>query len=204
MVPAPKLRPMNTPNSSCKPVPQRARRSQRGFTLIELAIVLAVASVVAGTAVPAFADYVRTARVKSATSDLFSALLLARGEALRSNVRVVVCKSADGDTCAGGGGWEQGWIMFQDANGNAVREADEAVVLRGPPMPGGVRATGNGSVARYVSYAPEGVTKLAGGGFQAGTLTVCLAAANADEAREIIINSTGRPRVQKTRVSACI
>lgn len=185
---------MNTPHSF---------RKQQGFTLIELAIVLAVVSVLAGSAVPAFADYIRTARVKGATNELFSALLLARVEALRSNARVVVCKSADGATCTPAGGWEQGWIMFRDDNANALREPGEPVLARGEPMGGGVLASGNGSMARYISYAPDGIARLAGGGFEAGTVTLCSVSAADAEARQIIINATGRPRVQKTRVTAC-
>jgi type IV fimbrial biogenesis protein FimT len=194
---------MNTP-----PIPTTAAavrcpaRRVRGFTAIELAVTLAIVSVIFAAAAPALADYIRIARVKAATTDLFDAFLLARSEAAKSNSRIVVCKSADGSACAATGGWEQGWIMFRDTNSNGARDPDDPIFLRGESMTGGLRVSGNGSVARYVSYAPDGMARLVGGGFQAGTITLCNAAAG-DDAREIIINASGRPRVQKTRVPAC-
>ena len=43
----------------------------------------------------------------------------------------------------------------------------------------------------------NGATKLVGGGFQAGTLTLCRQSGRAGEGRQIILNAVGRPRVQK-------
>jgi type IV fimbrial biogenesis protein FimT len=175
---------------------------QRGVTLVEIVIALAIVSILMGS-VPSLADYLKAARVKSATSELFSALLLARSEAAKTNSRVVVCKSSDGDSCAAGGGWEQGWIVFADVNGNGLHEAGEPVVHRGEPVAGALRMNGNSTVVRYVSYTPEGLAKLVGGGFQAGTITICSASLDATEARQIIVNSGGRPRVRKDVVDVC-
>jgi len=180
------------------------RKIQSGFTLVELAIVLAIISILLGSAMPALADYVQSIRVRSATSDLYSAIVFARSEAIKSNQRVVLCKSADGATCADKGGWEQGWIAFVDADDSGVRSANEAIVVRGQPMGGALRVTGNGSMARYVSYAPDGIAKLVGGGFQAGTITICRQSLAATEARQIIVNAGGRPRVQQAQVADCV
>lgn len=176
---------------------------QTGFTLIELAIVLAIVSLLMGSAVPSLADYIKSVRVSGATSDLYSAILFARSEAVKSNQHVVLCKSADAMLCVDSGGWEQGWIAFEDSNGDGVHGASEPILLRGQPMAGGLRVTGNGSLARYVSYAPDGMAKLVGGGFQAGTITVCRQSLEAGDARQIIMNAGGRPRMQKQAVASC-
>lgn len=185
---------MNTPRGS--------RRQARGLTLVELVAVLAIAGTLAGIALPAFTGLVRSTRLTSATNDLFASILLARSEAARRHSRVTLCKSADGNQCAPSGGWEQGWIIFHDANHSGTRDAGEAMLLRAQAMPDGLHLSGNLNVAKYVSYAPTGEAKLANGGFQAGTITLC--SPSLEEARQIVISSAGRPRVQKTQVEQCL
>ena len=62
---------------------------------------------------------------------------------------------------------------------------------------------GNQSVASYVSYTALGATRLKGGGFQAGTLTVCRRSGVPTPARQVILNALGRPRVQRATVASC-
>jgi len=52
-----------------KNMPQNRLSKERGFTLVELVIVMAVALVVAGMAIPNFVVAVRSARLKGAVSD---------------------------------------------------------------------------------------------------------------------------------------
>ena len=118
-------------------------------------------------------------------------LFLARSEAIERRLRVVVCRSADGASCALSGSWEQGWIVFADADGNGQRAPGEPLVRVQQALPAGVRLTGTATMAKYVSYAPTGAAKTIGGGFQAGTLTVCTASPGTATARRIIISSSG-------------
>ncbi len=189
---------MNTPLRT-----HHIARRARGFTLVELMAVLAIAAILAGAAVPSMRGLIRSVRLTSATNDLFASLMLARNEAAKRNARVAMCKSVDGVRCEPTGGWEQGWIVFHDTNNNGVRDADETVLHRAQAMSPELRLDGNLNVAKYVSYAPGGLTKLVGGGFQAGTITLCNESTKPGEARLIVLSSAGRPRVQKTTVSSC-
>jgi type IV fimbrial biogenesis protein FimT len=180
-----------------------AGRDCRGITLVELLIVLAVASVVLGSGLPTFANFIRSVKLTSATNDFFASIVMARSEAAKRRSRVAMCKSADGATCAATGGWEQGWIVFHDTNNDGNRQAGEEVVWRAQALPNDVHVLGNLNVAKYLSYAPTGEAKLVGGAFQAGTITLCNPSSSAENAREIVISSSGRPRVQKTRVDSC-
>jgi type IV fimbrial biogenesis protein FimT len=182
----------------------RSRRHALGFTLVELLVVLAISAILLGAAVPSFNGLVRSTKLSSAANDLFGSLLLARSEAVMRNARVAVCRSADGASCSNNGGWEQGWIVFHDANNNGWREAGELVVTRSQAMPADLRLSGNLNVARYVSYAPNGEARLASGGFQAGTITLCNPSLRGDDARQIVISASGRPRVQKAHVPSCV
>jgi type IV fimbrial biogenesis protein FimT len=179
------------------------RRRPRGFTLIELAAVLAILAILVGIAAPAMTATLKSVQLSSASNDLFGSLLVARSEAIKRSGRVVVCTSADGISCTGAGGWEQGWIVFHDSNNDGMHGNGEAVIQRVQALALELRVTGNLNVAHYVSYAPTGATRLLGGGFQSGTFTLCRQSAGAGEARQIVISSSGRPRVQKSQVPRC-
>jgi type IV fimbrial biogenesis protein FimT len=179
-------------------------RSNAGFTLVELLVTTAVIAVLLGVAMPKMTGFIKSIQLSSASNDLLAGLLLARSEAIKRNSRVVICKSADGAFCASSGNWEQGWIVFHDTNNNGKRESGEPILRREQALAASLRLTGNLNVAHYVSYSASGATKLVSGGFQAGTLTICQHSAGAGEARQIVLSTAGRPRVQKASVPACL
>lgn len=166
-------------------------------------VVLAVLASLVYAALPAVQGMVHSAGLAAAARDMLSDLQQARSEALRRNRRVAMCKSADGVQCAASGGWEQGWILFHDENGNGAVDDGDDIVARREALPAGFRLTGNQPVATYVSYTPVGASKLTSGGFQAGTMTLCRLSGVPAEGREIILNALGRPRVQRSTVDVC-
>lgn len=190
------------PSSVRHQSPPRSR--DRGFTLVELLVVIAIAAVLVRLALPSLQSVVRSARLSAATNDFHSSLLLARGEAVKRNRRVVLCKSSDGASCASRGGWEQGWLVFVDANEDGARGSGEEIVSVAQALSPDLRLQANLPMANYVAYTPTGGAKLAGGGFQAGTLTLCNSAASTTDARQVIVNAVGRPRVQRTTVQDCV
>ncbi|MBK0392948.1 GspH/FimT family protein [Ramlibacter algicola] len=177
--------------------------AQRGFSLVELLAVLAVAAVLLGVGLPSLRSLVGSMAASAASNDLLADLLFARSEALKRKARVTLCKSADGATCTTAGRWDQGWIVFVDSNGNGTRAAGELLLQRQQALGGDLHALGNGTLARYVAYAPDGSTRQVGGAFQAGTLTVCRPSAEPVTGRLIVINANGRPRVQKSVLDGC-
>lgn len=175
---------------------------QRGVTLPELLTAVTVLAVFVRFAIPAAADLANAVAVSSAASEFTAYVQLARSEALKRNGRVVMCK-ADHRGCVASGGWEQGWIVYDDMNNSGSVDNGEEVIARHGPLSGGLVLNGNQPVARYISYTSIGATKLASGGFQAGTLTVCRRSAGTSQAVQIVLNSVGRPRVQKKPVGSC-
>ena len=177
---------------------------QRGFTAVELLIVVAILGVFLAWAVPALGLVGKSAKLSSQTNSFLSIMHLARSEAIKRNSRVTLCKSSEGVTCAQSGGWEQGWLVFHDKNNDALRGLDETIIYQVQVLPNNLRLIGNQNVAEYVSFTPSGGTKLASGALQMGTLTLCFASNDATEAREIVINAAGRARTQKVTASSCV
>ncbi|MDZ4262458.1 MAG: GspH/FimT family pseudopilin [Pseudomonadota bacterium] len=96
-----------------------------GFTLVELMITLAVAAILATAAVPSFISMIASNRVTSASNELVTALNLAKSEAVRSGQSTRLCKT---DSCNAEGSWGDGWILFNDANGDGKKSDGEQII----------------------------------------------------------------------------
>lgn len=96
-------------------------RTPGGFTLLELMVALAVASVLVVVAVPSFRDLLRRNQVSSANNALLADLGYARSEAITRGSIVSICPSSDGTTCSvGTQAYESGWLVYTYTPGNAV------------------------------------------------------------------------------------
>ena len=73
-------------------------------------VTVAVIGVLAVVAVPAMTGLVNAYRLNGAAGELQTAVQLARSEAVRRNVPVTLCGSADGLTCSGATAWNR-WIV---------------------------------------------------------------------------------------------
>lgn len=164
----------------------RRIRRQKGVTLIELIFTLLVLAVLMSISAPALGGLVQIARARSAHGALTTSLALARMSAVARNVQVAVCPSTDQSTCTGGIWWQQGWIVFVDANGNGHREPDELVVEATGAQPGMAIATTAGRL--YSSFRGDG-------GSPGTNLTFTLCdKRGAAKASTLVINNGGRIR----------
>lgn len=164
-----------------------------GFTLLELIVAIALFAFLVTVAVPGFQGTLRNNRLTTQANALLGALSLARSESIKRNLRVTLCKSGDGANCTEANDYRQGWIVFIDSYNPALRDAGEEIIQIFNAVTGAMTITGNSSVRHYVSYTGAGMTQLANGGFQAGTITLCQDAT----ARRIVISATGRARVTR-------
>jgi type IV fimbrial biogenesis protein FimT len=112
------------------PQPLRRRRPARGrgFTLIELLVTLTVLGALLMVAVPSFNNAVLGNKLAAFSNSFVAGVQLARSEAIKRNAAMKICRSSDGATCAGSGGWQQGWIIFNDKDGNGSVGSDETRV----------------------------------------------------------------------------
>jgi prepilin-type N-terminal cleavage/methylation domain-containing protein len=92
------------------------RPNARGFTLLELLVVLAVFSIVMTLGVPAILDATARMRVDMAATETATALRLARMTAVRSRTYVAVRFEHAGNTLT--------WAIYGDGDGDGVRARD--------------------------------------------------------------------------------
>lgn len=71
-------------------------RGARGFTLIELMIVLAIVAILLATAVPSFVEQVALRRLEGVANELSADLQYARTEAISKNKQVIVTATGTG------------------------------------------------------------------------------------------------------------
>lgn len=76
-----------------------AARNAAGFTLIELAVTIAVLAILLAIASPSFETLINQNRLGAASNQVIATLQTARVEAIRQNRKVMICDSADGAQC---------------------------------------------------------------------------------------------------------
>ena len=125
---------------------------QRGFTLIELIITLAIAVIVMAIGVPSFQEMMRNNRAATHANEILTGLNFARSEAVKRGVIVSLCPSADQASCSGADDWAGGWIAFVNPNGDATVDAGEVVLRVWEPLSGNPTFTGPNAMG----YRPTG------------------------------------------------
>lgn len=74
----------------------------RGFTAIELLVVVSIVAIFAAIAAPGMQSFIGGQRIKALAYDLTADLMLARSEALKRNSTVSITRS--------GTSWDTGWV----------------------------------------------------------------------------------------------
>ena len=89
---------------------------QRGFTVVEILLVIVIIGVLGAIAAPSFVSFTSSQKVKTASFDLYAAMMFARSEAIKRRVNVTVAPvSSD---------WKNGWTIVEAGGGTTLRTQD--------------------------------------------------------------------------------
>lgn len=139
----------------------RSLDPQRGFSLFELMITIAVVAVLLAIAVPSFRDVIRRNQITSASNELLASLAYARTEAIDRGQLVSMCPSLNGKDCtAGGTAFEPGWIIYTypagAASANKAYLAGSSTLLRAIGTRSGVSVQSKGMTNAVITFAQQG------------------------------------------------
>lgn len=175
-----------------------ATGTQRGFTLVELLVVLTVTGILLTIGLPQLNTFSASRATGSHVSLLASAVRLARSEAVKRGTPVSICPSLDpeavgGPACSGGANdWASGWVTFSDLGALGVIEAGDRVIRIQSPLSnsGGIQSVGGNTL----SFFPTGIA--IGGQRTINVLPALTAGTPAfdDAAKRLCVENTGSTR----------
>jgi len=163
----------------------------KGFSLIELLVVVAMLGILLAVAMPGFQDTIESANTNSQVKVLLTTLNLASSEAIKRGTNVAICASNDGLDCDAGV-WNEGWMVFVDTNGDA--DGSSGSVDAGDTVLRVFDTLGAGSTLTFTTnlfeYNAQGFNDLEA----VHTFKVCPDTNNTNNARAVEIGVSGRGR----------
>lgn len=170
---------------------------ERGLTLIELMLALAILAIVLSLGAPSLQGLVDGTRLRAQAHRLVTAINLARSEAILRNQPVSLCPSSMASTgstsCSGD--YSRGWIMFTNLDRDRVVDDDTDVIIRAfESIPRGYTLTnraGTRAASELITYLPDGSSR------RNRTLLICPRSRSIMQSWSVILNRVGRARVSK-------
>lgn len=137
----------------------------KGFTLLELLVTLAVATILMAVAVPSYRQFVVSSQRADAATSLFAALQRARSEAITRNSAIILCQrnyystgAASCDTEADGS-WEEGWLLMTSDGTftpGGEPDANAEVLLINEPVGNNITVSHSMAIPGYVMFNNAG------------------------------------------------
>ena len=163
-------------------MPAHTRRfsPRLGFSIVELMVVLAIASIITTMAIPSFQDTIDRQKLSAASSDLYASVAMTRNEAIRRGGRV--------ELTAINNNWNNGWEV------NVLNGGRRERIYRHGPVPNGIGIAQTG-LGNNLSYDGTGrtTTPRNSQAVVTGRWVINVNRAGSPHRRFLRINTVGRP-----------
>lgn len=143
----------------------RLTMRQRGLTMVELMVVLAVAAILVGLAIPSMSRMVAEWRLSNAVNAFSGSLRIARAEAIARGRVVRLCRTTAGasETCTSAtsvNDYSSGWMVYVDADnsGSYGTSGGDLILLKQEPFRGLSGITPNADNVA-LAFLPTGVMR---------------------------------------------
>jgi type IV fimbrial biogenesis protein FimT len=175
--------------------------AERGFSLVELLGVLAIATILMTSAAPMFSWTTSSYRISGQINTLVGDLMYARSEAIKTGIPVTVCASADGATCLAGNNWQAGWIIFSDTNATQSVPVGQVPLRVQRSLPGGNTLVADNNVGA-ITFNRDGFAL----GLPANPVTLALRDPSSESGltRCLAVSIVGKLNMQKAATGNCL
>jgi len=162
---------------------------QRGFTIIEILLVIVIMGVFLTLAAPSFVTFTSSQKVKTASFDLYAAMMFARSEAIKRRKCISVMSKTGTD-------WTKpGWSVREVAAANCTPDITDPALRTQDELSGVVM-----SGATSVVYRLDGRTTTTSA---AGVLIQPQVADSSIKNRCIRVDATGLPKSTSIDTTTC-
>ncbi|MGP1667212.1 MAG: GspH/FimT family pseudopilin [Rhodanobacter sp.] len=173
------------------------QRRQRGVTLIEQVMVIAIMATLAGAALPSMRRLLGRNQLQAAQTDFIGALNHTRAAAVTGRRATVFCPSRDGQQCLDDERWDHGWLLAADGDHDNQPDAQPLYVNGSYADQLTIKSS---SGRHHVRFQPDGS---AGG----SNLTfVFCHRGKAEQALSVVVANSGRlrgARASAEQAAAC-
>lgn len=177
------------------------KKYNQGFTIIELLMIMAIATIALALGVPSFQTMARTSSTATISNEFLKALAMARNEAIQRGYPVYICSTADATaaspTCNSTStiNWEDGWLMMldEDDDGDFTDQSENPLLVH-ETIRSDYSLNGEAVVKNLIGFEATGFAK------QDGIIVLCSPkvvnfTSDKEYARVISVNGSGRSRV---------
>lgn len=168
------------------------KATQKGYSLVEIIIAIAIASITTNIAISSFGTILEKNRTVASANDVILSLYLARSEAIKRRTQVSMVRNSTDEKV-----WEEGWVVFADQDGDGTLDADDTVIRRFSPITSGHTIRTGSNFKDWVAYLPTGFSK-SGRGLGNDTFRVCPGSMDTSLSRKVVVNNVGRAKVLET------